>query len=131
MQKPSLGDQELQVLRYVQEHAPAAVSEVALHFAESRGLARTTLLTVMERLRKKGYLTRRRIDGRYRYSPGVKESDLVRSLVRDFAERMTGASLLPAVAYLIEDADLTEGELRDLEALVRSLKSKRKEAGNG
>src|SRR5207249_331104 len=58
MEQPSLGDQELEVLRFVAEHAPISVGEVAERFGEPRGLARTTILTVMERLRKKGFLTR-------------------------------------------------------------------------
>ena len=125
MQAPSLGDRELPVLRYVQAHAPAVVREVARHVAESRGLARTTVLTVVERLRKRRCLTRRRIGGRYRYSSVVQESDLLRSLARGFAARVRGASFLPAVAYLIEDADLSEGELHDLEGLVRNLQGRR------
>ena len=48
MDKPPLGDQELETLRYISEHAPISVGEVAAGFGEPRGLARTTVLTVME-----------------------------------------------------------------------------------
>lgn len=131
MNRPPLGDQELHVLRYVLEHAPVAVSDVAQHFGDTRGLARTTVLTVMERLRNKGYLTRRKARNRYHYSPRVPESDLLRSLVQGFTRRMAGASLLPVVAYLIEDAALTEAELRELRKLVDELEKKRKGDDHG
>ena len=48
MKKP-VGEQELAVLRYVAEHGPVTVGEVAERFGEPQGLARSTILTVMER----------------------------------------------------------------------------------
>jgi CubicO group peptidase (beta-lactamase class C family) len=39
---------------------------------------------VMERLRKTGYLRRRKAGGVYQYSPSLPKADLLRSLVRDF-----------------------------------------------
>src|SRR4029079_15738358 len=69
MEQPPLGEQELEVWRYIAEHPPISAREVAARFAEEQGLARTTILPVIERLRKKGYLTRRRREGVYHYSP--------------------------------------------------------------
>lgn len=126
MNKPSLGDQELEVLRYVTDHAPISVGEVAEHFHETRGLARTTILTVMERLRGKGYLTRKKDDGTYRYSPSISKEELQRSLARDFADRVFGGSLQPFVMSLAEDADLSADELQELKQLVKKLDTPRK-----
>ncbi len=58
-----LGRLELDVLQYIADHHPISVREVAAHFAATSGQARTTLLTVMERLRAKGYLKRRKAAG--------------------------------------------------------------------
>jgi len=126
MAKPTLGDQELRVFRYVADRAPVSVSEVAGDFGERLGLARTTILTVMERLRQKGYLKRRKLDGAYRYSPAIPKRDVVRSLVRDFAERVLAGSPQPFVAYLAEDADLSDAEVQQLGELVRGLEKRRK-----
>jgi predicted transcriptional regulator len=81
MEKPSLGDQELEVLRFVAEHAPISVGEVAQQFGVPRGLARTTILTVMERLRRKGYLARSK-ERPARYSPRLSQNEVLRGLVR-------------------------------------------------
>ncbi len=126
MPDPPLGELELEVLRHISEHAPATVGEVAEHFASARGLARTTLLTVMERLRRKGYLTRKKAGGPYRYSPTTPKQDVLRSVVREFVARALGGSSQPFVAYLSEEADLTEPEIADLRRLVRTLGKKRK-----
>ena len=126
MKRPALGDQELSVFRHVADSAPVAVSEVARHFAGRRGLARTTILTVMERLRRKTYLKRRKVDGIYRYSPTVPKRDVVRSLVRDFAERVLAGSPQPFVAYLAQDAELSDAEVEQLAELVRDLSKRRR-----
>ena len=42
MKRPALGDQELEILRFVSERAPATVGEVAASYGESRKLARTS-----------------------------------------------------------------------------------------
>src|SRR5262245_17653459 len=121
MEKPPLGDQELEVLRFVSEHAPASVREVAQQFGEPRGLARTTLLTVMERLRRKGYLTRNRQGSVNRYAPRLAQSEVLQGLVREFVEKTLAGSLSPFVAYLAEARGLSEAELAELRRLVEEL----------
>jgi len=125
MKRPLRG-QELSVFRHVADRAPVSVREVAEEFAEREGLARTTILTVMERLREKGYLKRRKSAGVYRYSPTSPKKDVVRSLVRDFAERVLAGSPQPFVAYLAEDAELSDAEVEQLTGLVRTLEQRRK-----
>src|SRR5438128_54326 len=100
METPHVGEQELEVLQFVTDHAPIAGREVAERFAEERGLARTTVLTVIERLRKKGFLSRRRREGVYHYSPRVSKVELLQGLVGEFVQRTLGGSVSPVVAYL-------------------------------
>jgi predicted transcriptional regulator len=122
MENPSLGEQELEVLRFIADRAPASAREVAEQFGEAKGLARTTVLTVMERLRKKGYLTRKRRQGVFHYSPRVPQSDVLQSLVRQFVEKTLAGSVSPIVAYLVKSRQLSEDELRELQRLVDELR---------
>jgi predicted transcriptional regulator len=124
--KPPLGDQELDVLRFVADHAPISVGEVAQQFGAPRGLARTTILTVMERLRKKSYLSRTR-ERPARYSPRVPQAELLQGLVREFVEKTLAGSLSPFVAYLAEAKDLSQEEVEVLQRLVAELPSEPKE----
>ena len=116
-----LGDQELEVLRYVSDNAPVTVREVAEMFGAPRGLARTTILTVMERLRKKGHLSRRKSASAFEYLPAVSKQDLMQGLVQDFVEKTLGGSLTPFVAYLSDNKGLSDAELSDLRRLVGKL----------
>lgn len=118
---------ELKLLSYINDHHPITVREVADHFAESDAYARTTVLTLMERLRKKGHLIREQIDGLQRYSPVVPKESMQQSLVRDFVSRALGGSVSPFVAFLTREAQVSDTELEDLKRLVAELEKQRKE----
>ena len=79
--RKSIGDQELALLQHLSEHGEASVGEVAAAFGEPRGLARSTVLTMMERLRAKAYLRRRQVAGVYRYAAAAQSDDDMRSAV--------------------------------------------------
>lgn len=126
----SIGDQELALLRYVAEGGPVSVGQATEGFGEPRGLARSTVLTMMERLRQKGHLEREQVEGVYQYFSPVSSGDLLRGAVRTFVEKTLDGSLSPFVAYLTESAEVSEvsdAELAELEQLVSRLKSQRKE----
>lgn len=116
-----LGDQELQVLRFVSDHGPISVREVAERFGESQGLARTTILTVMDRLRKKGYLTRTQVEGVFVYVAVQEKTRLMSEVVGEFVSNTLGGSVSPFVAYLAENKQLTPEEIAQLRALVEEL----------
>jgi predicted transcriptional regulator len=123
--RETIGREEMQVLRYVAERHPVSVREVADHVAATSGKARTTVLTVMERLRVKGYLVRRKTGGVYLYSPRRSQADVLRNLVADFVREALGGSVSPFVAYLAEEANLKDEEVRELARLVADLEAQR------
>ena len=127
MAKPSIGDQELALLQYIAEHNHASVGEVATGFGEPRGLARSTVLTMLERLRGKSYLRRKQVQGMYRYSPATGPGEVMRSAVGQFVEKTLSGSVSPFVAWMSERTDVSDHELAELEALVQQLQSRRKE----
>ncbi len=128
MPKPTIGDQELALLHYLSEHQPSSVGEVAAGFGEPRGLARSTVLTMMERLRDKAYIKRRQLRGMFRYSTATAPKDAMRSAVGSFVEKTLSGSVSPFVAWMSEHAEVSDNELSELEALVAQLQSKRKES---
>ena len=128
MRKPTIGDQELALLHHIDECGAASVGEVAASFGEPRGLARSTVLTMMERLRGKGYLKRRQLKGMFRYSIATGPGEAMRSAVGSFVEKTLSGSVSPFVAWMSEHAEVSDTELAELEALVAQLQSRRKEA---
>ncbi len=120
----SIGRAEMEVLRHITDHHPATVRQVAQSFAASKGYVRTTVLNVMERLREKGYLVRRKSAGVFEYSPKTTKRELLRGLVQDFVERTLGGSVSPFLAYLVEDAELNDKEVKELRNLLRQVETK-------
>jgi predicted transcriptional regulator len=126
MDRGSLGAQETQILREIAENGPGSVGELHARFGEPRGLARSTVLTMMERLRAKGYLVRRRQDGVFRYAP-KPGADVLSGVVGRFVDHALGGSLSPFVAYLSGRERVTDEELRELQRAVDRLRTRRKE----
>ncbi len=124
---PSVGDQELALLRFLAERGGASVGEAADAFGRPHDLARSTVLTMMERLRKKGLLQRTKVGAVYRYTSPSSAPELLRGVVERFVERTLGGSVSPFVSYLAETAQVSDAELEELEALVSSLQSRREE----
>lgn len=123
----SIGEQELALLRYVAEQGRATVGQAAEGFGAPRGLARSTVLTMMERLRQKGHLDREQADGVFHYFSPVSSGELMRNAVRSFVEKTLAGSVSPFVTYLAEDAEVSSEELAELERLVERLQSRKKE----
>ena len=117
----SIGEQELALLRHIADRGTATVGEAADQIGTPRGLARSTVLTMMERLRGKGYLGRRMADGIYRYRARESSADLLKGAVERFIERNLDGLVSPFLAYLSEAGRLSDAELAELEAIVARL----------
>jgi predicted transcriptional regulator len=126
MARGSVGEQELALLRHIADRGGATVGEVAEAFGAARGLARSTVLTMMERLRRKGQLSRRLLDGVYQYRARASSADLLKDAVQRFVERSLGGSVSPFVAYLSDATRVSEADLRELEDVVSRLNAVRK-----
>jgi predicted transcriptional regulator len=122
-----IGDQELALLQHLAEREPVTVGEMATSFGQASGLARSTVLTMMERLRTKGYLKRRQSGGVYRYSATTGPGEAMRSAVGQFVARTLSGSVSPFVAWMAERGEVSDDELAQLQALVKQLKTARKE----
>lgn len=126
MAKNPPGAQELQLLRAIARSGPATVGQVAETFGASQELARSTVLTMMERLRRKGYLTRRRSRGVYLYASSAGDEELLRDAVGRFVARALEGSVSPFAAYLAERSQVSDVELAELEEALERLRSRRK-----
>lgn len=117
----SLGKVELELLQFVDSRQPVSVGDAAVEFGSERGLARTTVQTMLQRLLEKGYLKRKQAAGVYVYSTSVPVAGVVTKLIGDFVRGVLGGSVSPLVAYLSEQQDLTEQEVAELRKVVRQL----------
>ena len=122
----SIGEQELALLRHIADRGSVTVAEAVEQFGAARELARSTVLTMMERLRRKGHLARRLVDGLYRYRARTTSAELMKGAVQRFVERNLDGSVSPFLAYLSEAGQVSDAELRELEEIVARLNAGKK-----
>ena len=120
MNTSKLGEQESALLAWVAANAPAGVAQIVAGWGADNQLARTTVTTMLERLRAKGYLSRAKNGGAYAYAPQQQHEAQLRGVVGRFVEKTLGGSLDPFVAYL-SNADLSEAQKAQLRELVEKL----------
>src|SRR5690606_14439785 len=112
---------ELAVVRFVEHHQPIEGSEIARELGKTTGKARTTILTMVERLRRKGLLKRRKVKGRFQYSLEAAANLLQDLLVEEFVEKTLGGSTLPFLAYMVRQSDLSDLEFAELQRIASEL----------
>ena len=126
--KPSsLGQLELEVLKVIWQNQPCTVGQVADVLGQRDGYARTTILTVMQRLHRKAFLERKKTDGAFRYSTTEGRNTVMSRLIGQFVEKVLDGSALPFVAYLTETDGLTNEQITTLRAIAKDLQNKQQE----
>ena len=79
---------ELDIMKAVWKHAPVAVRDVQAEIRPARNLAYTTVMTIMDRLHQKGFLTRQLQGRTHMYSPviayGEVRDNAVKTLINSF-----------------------------------------------
>ena len=123
-----LGELQTAVMTAVWDLGEATVGQVRERLAADKELAYTTVLSVLQKLEKAGWL-KHRSDGRsYVYSPRRSRDDADKSAVRQFTERMFGGNPLVLFEHLLDDERLTGDELVELRKM---LERRRKELRDG
>jgi BlaI family penicillinase repressor len=116
---PRLGDLQLAILRILWERGEASVSDV--HEAlEERGLAPTTIATMLVKLEKKGVVSHRAEGRRFIYAPQLSESEVRRSMVDELTSRLFLGRPSALVSHLLAEHEIDPAELAELRALVDS-----------
>lgn len=115
------GDLERAVLDVLWDADPDAwltVREVHAALTPGRDVAYTTVMTVMERLSRKGHISQRK-DGRaYLYRPRASRSEMVAELLSDTLDDFSTHDRQSALVAFVEDASAADvAALR--EALAR------------
>jgi predicted transcriptional regulator len=91
---------ELACLRALWSLQEANVRSVQEIVAQSRPLAYTTIMTVLDRLVRKGKLTRRKVGRSFAYAPSQTRDTLRRAAVRELVEGYFDGSEANLVEFL-------------------------------
>ncbi len=106
-------------MKVIWKAGQATVRDVYETLRERRKLAYTTVLTMMKILEGKGYLAKDQDERAHVYRPARPEQAVVRSMVREFVDRVFNGSAQPLLLHLVKDKRLSERELEELKRLLK------------
>lgn len=118
-----LGQLETELLKWVADREDgASVREAFDAFSESHGMARTTVLTMLDRLHEKGAVSKTKSDGDvFRYRALETSREILRTQVVNFVRDRLKGSWAPLVATFADEETLTEQEKEMLKGILQRL----------
>ena len=115
-----LGDLEREVMQQLWDAGePLTVRQVHERLSRRRELAYTTVMTVLDRLAKKGVVTQQKADRAYRYAPAQSREEMTAALMLDALSAAPDGVRDAALAHFV-------GRL-DPSALSAAIEAARKE----
>jgi predicted transcriptional regulator len=122
---PALGALELSTIKLLWA-SPTALDARSVHTAlVPRRLTLSTVQATLERLQRKGLLTRTKVGRAYFYAAAVSRETLIGSLIRDVASRIAEGELEPVISGFVNLVGTADPQL--LERLQASAAARRKE----
>ena len=88
----------------------------------TRKIAYTTVMTMMNILEQKGYLKKKSGERAFTYSPSQPERQVIRSMVREFVDRVFNGAAEPLLLHLVEDDKLTSKDLEEIRKMAKGAK---------
>ena len=121
-----LGDLQLAIMRVLWKQGEASVAEVHQPLHEERGLATTTIATMLVKMEHKGVVSHR-VDGRrYIYRPIASESQVRRTMVGEITDRLFHGNPAALVSHLLEEHEVDQEQLEELRALIANHETEKK-----
>jgi len=123
-QTHQLGDLQLAIMRVLWTRKQATVAEVHADLLEDRGLALTTIATMLSKMEKKGVVAHDRDGRQFIYRATVAEDDVQTSMVENLTEQLFGGDITALVSRLLSAREVQPGELAQLKKLIASHEKK-------
>ena len=118
--KTQLSELQLAVMRALWRRGEATTAEVVADLAAERGLAHTTVATLLSRLEKRGAVAQRR-DGRsFIYRARLSETEVQRSMVAGLVAALFAGDSAALVAHLVREDEVTPGDLAAIRARLEA-----------
>jgi predicted transcriptional regulator len=122
-ERHQLTELQLAILRVIWDKGEATVQDIweALH--SERGLAQTTVATMLSRLERRGVVTRRAQSRQYHYKAAVTEPEVQHSMVGELTERLFDGDVTALVQHLLSGEDVSPGDLAKIRKMIARAES--------
>src|SRR5213082_1699063 len=124
-ERHQLTELQLAILRVLWDRGEATVQDIweALH--AERGLAQTTVATMLSRLERRGVVTRRAPpeSRQYHYRAAVTEREVQHSMVGELTERLFDGDVTALVQHLLTAEDVSPGDIARIRDMIERVET--------
>src|ERR1700730_6453744 len=125
-QLPALSEAQLEIMHVVWGGGGVTVTDVCNVLSLRRPLVRNTVLTLMERLEKKGWLKRRADGQTHYYTAAAARATTLGHLVHRLVDAAFAGSAEALVLALLEGRGVSDEEARRIRRLIDDAQARRK-----
>jgi predicted transcriptional regulator len=119
--KPPVSDTELEVLKVLWANGPGTVRDVEGHLRRRRRLAYNTVLTLLSRLREKGYVRADRSGTAHVFEAIVTREELLSHGLAKLADRICDGTASPLVHALVKGQTFSAEDIAHFRRLLDEL----------
>ena len=125
-----ISDAELQVLKALWDHGPKTVREVVdLMTRHGQDWTRSTAITLLQRLEKKGYVASDKSEHAFVFHAAVSREEVMHMRMQELAGDLCDGEALPLVLAFAEQHRFSPEELARFRQMIEALESKRGKRG--
>jgi predicted transcriptional regulator len=126
-QRPAMSDAEREVLKVLWDHGPLTVRDVLSRLtAQGQAWSRSTVITLLQRLEKKGYVASDRSQFAFVFRALVSREEQIHARMNDLAGELCDGDALPLVLAFAERHRFSPEELARFRRMIDSLDPKRR-----
>jgi predicted transcriptional regulator len=114
-----LGELQTAVMELLWREPGLTVNDVEERLQRSREIAHTTVLTTLDRMHHKGYLTREKQGKAFVYAPRYTREEFERGMAQEVLGALLSQFTEPALSAFVDLVGEDEDALDHLEAMIR------------
>ncbi len=123
---PSLSDAQLEIMQIVWAQEQSTVTQVWQALCAQREVARNTVLTVMDRLVKRGWLSKTADGNAFLYAATVNQKKTMGQVVRKMVDTAFSGAADEMIVALLDGRGVSDEEAARINKLIEAKRQKNK-----
>jgi predicted transcriptional regulator len=113
-----LTDLQIAIMRVLWSKGESTAVQIWDALRPERGLAQTTIATMLSRLEKRGVIGHHTRARQFIYYPTVTEPEVRRSMVSELTERLFDGNVAELMAHLLSAREMSAGDLARVREMI-------------
>ena len=123
--RPAMSDAEREVLTALWEHGPATVRQMhALVEARGQQWTRSTVITLLQRLERKGYVASDKESPAFVFRAAVSREEVMHQRVAELVEELSEGDAIPLLLAFAERHKFTPAEITRFQQIIDEARAK-------